>query len=531
MLKELNRREFMGTLVALSQLPNITKAKTTKEEHSKRPNILFIMTDEQRYDCIKANGNNFIQTPNLDRLAVQSANFTHAFVQSPVCTPSRACYFSGRYAHSHRNRVNYTLLDKSEKLLPAYLQQAGYKTALIGKLHLDYNYPPTSDEAKNIGFDIVERHDAVRFTDEWSDYVKWRNQRDPMKDIYYRSTARSVVKLRKDLPPDVNPYRAAIDEQYTDTTWVGVRTRYWLKELSKSKQPFFLFSSIWKPHSPFEVPEPFDSMYNDIQIPLPKKVTLEDIKRLPLPVQKLALRSKNPPYNMDQEHLQWIYRSYYGAISHIDREVGLILDTLEQLGQANNTIIIFCSDHGDQMNEHGIMGKNVFFEASVRVPLMVYYPKIVKAGRYNELIETIDILPTLFELTGLTEPLNCQGSSFVPLVSDINKPYNSREQVFSENIIPEVITGHGYNCEFKKGNGVLGIRHPDAKMVLTDRWKYNYYPDYDGELYDLYNDPFENQNLFGDPKYKSICEDLKERILYWLITASETDQIAPKWLL
>ncbi|MFC1558312.1 sulfatase [candidate division KSB1 bacterium] len=531
MSKEINRREFMGTLAALSQIPNVSMTETQRGQGANHPNILFIMTDQFRYDCIGANGNDIIQTPNLDRLAAHSANFTHAFVQSPVCTPSRACYFSGRYAHSHRNRVNYTLLDKSEKLLPAYLQQAGYKTALVGKLHLYYNYPPSSDEAKNSGFDIVELHDSNRTLDKWSDYVKWRNQRDPKKDIYYRSNIRSVAKLRDSLPPDVNPNRAIIDEQFTDTTWAGVRTRYWLDKLSKSNQPFFLFCSMYQPHGPSSVPEPFDSIYNDIQIPLPEKVTLEDMKKLPLPIQKLAFRGKNPPYNMDRDRLQWTYRSYYGAITHIDREVGMILDELEKSGKADNTIVVFCSDHGDQLNEHGIMGKNVLFDSSVRVPLMIYYPKKIKAGRYNELIETVDVLPTLFELIGLPEPLNCQGRSFVPLVSDINKLYNSREQVFSENIIPEVITGYRYNCEFKKGSGVLGIRHPDAKMVRTDRWKYNYYPDYGGELYDLQNDPLENQNLVNDPKYKSICEDFKERILYWLITASETDQIAQKWLI
>ncbi len=457
MLKRLNRRKFIGTLAALPQLPSITSAKTLQEEHSSRPNILFIMTDQLRYDCIGANGNDIISTPNLDRLAARSANFTHAFAQSPVCTPSRACYFTGRYAHSHRNRVNYTLLDKSEKLLPAYLQQAGYKTALIGKLHLDYNYPPTSDEAKHAGFDIVERHCGVPFTDELSDYFKWRNQQDPLKDIHYRSLGRSVPHLRKNLPPAFNPNRAAIDEQYTDTTWAGLRTRYWLEKLSKDQKPFFLFCSFWKPHSPFEVPVPFDNMYNDIQIPLPKEVTLENIKRLPLPVQKLALRGENPPYNMNQESLQWIYRSYYGTVSHIDREVGLILDTLEKSGKADNTIIIFCSDHGDQLLEHGIMGKNVFFEESVRIPLMVSYQKRIKPGKKDELIETVDVLPTLFELIGLPEPLNCQGRSFAPLISDINKPYTSCEEVFCENVIPEVITKHGFNCEFKKGSGIVGM--------------------------------------------------------------------------
>ena len=251
----------------------------------RRPNILFIMTDQQRWDCLGANGNKIIKTPNLDRLAKQSANFTHAFVQSPVCVPSRVSFFTGRYPHSHKNRVNYTPLNKSEILMQARLKEAGYTTAAVGKLHL---FPPTVEEAKRTGFDIVELHDAVSNLDQFSDYVKWRKQHDPRKDTRYRAYA-------KNIEPGQNPFRAAIDEAYTDTAWVGQRTRHYLKELAAGDQPFFLYSSFWKPHSPYEVPIPYDRMYNDVEIPLPKLTTLEDIKRLPPPLQKLILRGKKTP--------------------------------------------------------------------------------------------------------------------------------------------------------------------------------------------------------------------------------------------
>lgn len=485
-----------------------------------RPNILFIMTDQQRWDCVGANGNRLIRTPNLDRLASSGANMTHAFVQSPVCVPSRVSFFTGRYPHAHRNRVNYTPLDRREVLMQARLQAAGYATASVGKLHY---WPPTSLEAERTGFDLVELHDGVRSLDRFSAYARWRDANDPQADqFYYRAVAR-------DIEPGRNPFRAAIADEYSDTTWVGERTRQHLRRLAASGEPFFLFSSFWKPHSPHEVCAPFDRMYDEVEIPLPGGQSLDEIRQLPVPLQKLILRG-TPSYDMDRERLEWIYRSYYGAISHVDREVGLILDTLDEVGAANNTIVVFTSDHGDQLLEHGLMGKNCFFESSVRVPLMIRLPGRVTPGTYDELVESVDVLPTLFELAGLPEPYESQGQSLVPLVCDSDRPYLAREAVFCENVIPEVITGGRLDFFFRKNEGIKGVRHPDAKMVRTARWKLNYYPEGYGELYDLSQDPGETRNLHGDAGYEKVEAELKERLLHWLTTAGETDQIAPEWL-
>lgn len=484
-----------------------------------RPNILFIMTDQHRWDCVGANGNQQIRTPNFDRLAVEGANFTHAFVNAPVCVPSRASFFTGRYPHSHRNRVNYTPLDRSEILMQARLRDAGYRTASVGKLHL---YPPTVAEAKRTGFDFVELHDAVGPLDRFSDYVAWRKENDPQANISYRAYA-------KDIQPGRNPFRQAIDDKYTETTWVGERTRHYIRELGESKEPFFIFSSFWKPHSPFEVPVPFDSLYDDIRIPLPEQQSLKDIMRLPLPLRLLILRGR-PIYDIDRERLQWMYRSYYGAISHIDREVGLMRETLKEAGLANNTIIVFSSDHGDQLLEHGLTGKNCFYDASVRVPLMFHFPKKIHPGKYEQLVESIDVLPTLFELAGLPEPYENQGRSLAPLIADTGERYTPREAVFCENVIPEVITSGRLDFEFQKRVGIKGVRHPDAKMVRTRRWKFNYYPEGYAELYDLQNDPREMKNLADDPAHREVVFGMKDRLLHWLTTADETDQIAPRWL-
>jgi len=477
------------------------------------------MTDQHRWDCIGANGNRLIKTPNLDRLAAESANFTHFFVQAPVCVPSRASFFTGRYPHSHRNRVNYTPLDRGEVLMQSRLRDNGYATASVGKLHY---YPPTVMEAKRTGFDAVELHDAVSSFDRFSDYITWRKQHDPLSALQHRAFA-------SDIPAGKNPFRQAIDEKYSETTWTGERTRHHIRRLAGGDQPFFLFSSFWKPHSPFEVPQPYDAMYDDVEIPLPKQMTLEEIMRLPTPLRTLILRFR-PEYDTDRERLQWIYRSYYGAISHIDREVGSILDTLEAVGVADNTIVVFSSDHGDQLLEHGLMGKNCFFESSVRVPFIIRFPGHVRPAQYEELVESVDLLPTVFELAGLPEPYSNQGHSLAGLIVKNRSDYVARTAVFSENVIPEVITGSSETFEFIKGEGIRGIRHPDAKMVRTRRWKYVYYPEGFEELYDLKADPNEMENLADDTEYREQIYEMKDRLLHWLTTADEPDQIAPRWL-
>jgi arylsulfatase A-like enzyme len=416
--------------------------------------------------------------------------------------------------------VNYTLLDRSEKLMPLLLREAGYDTRLVGKLHLAHDYPAIPDSAKAIGFNEVELHDGSSQTDLWSDYVKWWKANDPGRKHHYRKT------IGNRAGPGENPHRSLIDDAFTDTTWTGERTRHHLGEAARNPdRPFFLFSSYWKPHSPFEVPAPFDSMHNADEMPLPEKVGMDYIESLPLPVQKLILRGNAKPFTMNRELLQWAWRSYYASITHIDREVGKTLDRLDELGLRENTIVVFSSDHGDQMLEHGLMGKNVFFEESVRVPLMIRAPGRITPGVYDELVESIDVMPTVFDLCGLAEPDSCHGRNLTPLLfgGDFSE---SRDAVFSENIIPEVITIPG--MQFAKGKGVGGIRHPDAKMVRTRRWKYNYYPEGFEELYDLENDPKETRNLAAEKR--NVAIEMRGRILDWLITSTETDQIAKEWL-
>ena len=194
-----------------------------------RPNILFIMTDQHRWDCLGANGNKIIKTPNLDRLARASANFTHAFVQAPVCVPSRASFFTGRYPHSHKNRVNYTPLGSRGN--PDAGAPQSRRLSNGAPLASSTLMPPTVEEARRTGFDRVELHDAVPYLDRFSDYVKWRNERDPLKKIHYRRYA-------KDIEPGRIPF-ARRSRRIHDTAWVGLRTRHHLRELASATSPSF----------------------------------------------------------------------------------------------------------------------------------------------------------------------------------------------------------------------------------------------------------------------------------------------------
>jgi arylsulfatase len=521
----MNRRKFLqsGSALLASGMGQSAPGVAQSAPSGGQPSILILFADQFRLDCLGANGNRFIKTPNLDRLGSRAANFSNHYVQAAVCVPSRISYLTGRYPHSHKNRVNYTPCDRREVMIQRVLSEYGYQTGSVGKLHF---YPPTNAEARSTGFDRVYLDDGVQSTDPYSDYVRWRKEHDPKENLSIYAPARNV-------PAGTNPFHSDVDYEFTPTHWTGMQSVKLLREFCASPKPFYLHSSFFKPHSPHVVSPPYDTMYDDVEIPLPTLATPEDIRKLPLPVQKQIARS--PLYQVDRTRLQWIYRSYYAGISMVDHEMGQILDELERSGRADNTVIVFATDHGDQLGEHGLEGKNVLFEASVHTPLLVRFPKHVVPGKYPQLVGAVDLVPTLLEFCGLPVSDHVQGQSYAPLISGNADGYASREAVYCENIIPEVFAppnriGRSAYHPFVPGKGVEGILHPDSKMIRTKRWKLNYYPTCDGELYDLENDPGETRNLWNEPGAADTRRELKNTLLNWLVTADQNDQIAERWL-
>jgi arylsulfatase A-like enzyme len=182
------------------------------------------------------------------------------------------------------------------------------------------------------------------------------------------------------------------------------------------------------------------------------------------------------------------------------------------------------------MYGHGLVDKNYFFDEAVHTPFIIRLPGSVKPGRYDDLIESTDVLASIFEICEINVPYSNQGKSFASYITDgvVGSEYIPRKYVCAENIIPEIITDGVRDFRYEKGKGVKGIRHPDAKMIRSKKWKYNYYIDSE-ELYDLENDPAETINLADNNKYSEIIRDLRKKLLDWMITADETDQIAPAW--
>jgi hypothetical protein len=366
----------------------------------------------------------------------------------------------------------------------------------------------------------LSNYDSASFTDEWSDYVKWRQENDPQKDLNYRAVAKNIA-------PGKNPFRAALDAQFTDTAWTGLRARHWLGELARGSRPFFLHVSFWKPHSPYEVAAPYDALYDSVEIPIPDTASGDAAQNLPPPLRTLALR--NGGLKLNRERMQWAYRSYYGSITHVDHEIGLLLDALDASAQRQTRSSSLAPTTATSFS-NTVSRTRTAFEPSVQRAVHGSPAWAHQAGATTSSSDG-RFTPDAFEFIGLPEPREVQGRSFAPLIADMGRTYEPHDAVFSEIIIPEVITSGRLDMPFEKGKGVAGTRHPDAKMVRTTRWKYCYYPDCYAELYDLQADPQERTNLAGRVEMRELEFDLRTRLLNWMINSTEADQIADRWLL
>ncbi len=443
------------------------------------PNILWICTDQQRFDTIHALGNPHIHTPNLDRLVAGGAAFTYAYCQSPICTPSRASFLTGMYPSRVRACCNGNdVWSEAAPLMTKLLADAGYDCGLSGKLHLAAA-ENREEKRGDDGYRVFHwSHGPIHLDHPGHEY-----------DVWLTEQGHSLAELRRDpsgIPPELH-----------QTTWCADRAIDFIEEAGD--QPWLFSVNIFDPHAPFDPPQSYLDRYPVETMPGPHYRETDLAAQAKLP----GIDFQTEPREPESFNARGIQAAYWAMIELIDENVGRMLDALERTGQADNTLVIFTSDHGKTLGDHGLLMKGCrFYEGLVRVPLIIRLPGQIPAGlRSDALVELIDLAPTLLEMAGLPAPMEMQGRSLMPVLSGDIPPAQHRDFV---------------RCEYYAALPVG--RHPQpnsgtrATMIRDQRYKLVVYHGKEfGELFDLEQDPWEFHNLWDDPDYAEMCFNLTLR--------------------
>ncbi len=450
-----------------------------------RPNIIVITSDQQRYGTLGATGNDIVSTPNLDALAERGVLFSHAYTQNPVCISSRACLHTGRYIHQHGVQYMEAEIDTTpalppwEKTFMERLQEAGYVTGAVGKIHM--MQPKGYDEMALVGGKGSRWTQSeglpigpgplhfVNPTYKGPNYRDWLEARHPggYEKIYEQ---RRQPEYRQNMTAIIN---VLPEEEYVDY-WIASEAIDFLKRREDS-QPFLLWVGFCGPHGPFDPPRRYAEMYPVDDMPLPE--TYRETRRFGLEDTTLIRRC---------------IAYYYAMITFIDDMIERIQTTLDENGQAENTIIIYTSDHGDMLGDMGKMGKGNFFEWVIRIPTIIAVPPRFEqvTHRFDGLVETMSVAPTALDYAGIEPPPEMSANSWRPIVE----------------------TGEGGEesvlCEY-----VSNDRKLKGKCIRTDRYKFVTWGRSVGELYDLLEDPLEQNNLYDDSEYISLRDEMKDILL------------------
>ena len=453
---------------------------------ARRPNILFLMADQLRADALGCYGNPVIQTPSIDALASRGVRFERMFAAYPVCAPNRASIVTGRYPSVHRLRANGMRLPGSERTLMEVLRAAGYRTYGSGKMHFgpQWQFPahggPIVDPAPSTAIDPQPPEDAY----PWYGFDRVSLTEDHRMGPYGRYLAQNGLNVWDELHsasyPQHATVRSAYPEEHHQTTWITDRVIDHLA-LHPADRPFFLWVSYVHPHHPFNPPAPYDTMYRAEDMPRPVWHEPE-VQGWPEAYRRkyLATSGGHEAVGMcNLEPADWgrIKAYYYGMTSLIDKNIGRLLATLEERGDLENTIVVFTTDHGENLGDHRLLFKGTTYDCVTRVPFIVSGAGQAHNGEVRDLLcSSIDVMPTVLDLVGVPhpEPSPMQGTSLVPALGDSG--HTVRDALLIENA--------GIRRSVRTGDALLTWHGPGAQ----------------GELYDLVADPNCFHNLWDKPE-------------------------------
>ncbi len=464
-------------------------------DQPKRPNVVFVITDQQRFDTIAAAGFDYMLTPNLDRLVNEGVCFNRMFVTAPSCAPSRASLFTGLYPHTNgvfRNDERWT------HTWVRQLADTGYRCVNVGKMH-------TSPFEEPFGFHerhVVENKDRANptlpyFMDNW-DKAIW--------SAGYEKPSRITYRRLDDYRDRMGAFVWPIPPELHSDNFVPALAAHWI-DTYRWDGPFFLQIGIPGPHPPYDPTPDVAGLYAGRDLPEPIG-DQADYDSQPVAMKKLRAQHLSTDHdavvhlaNPTPEQTRRQREHYFANVTMIDTQMGKLIEALERRGVLDDTVIIFTSDHGDCLNDHGHSQKWTMYEQSVRVPAIVWAPGRVAAGRkVDDLVSLFDFGPTVLELAGITAPKWMEARSLLPYLLQDGIP-DPRGYVFAEHAGDRILHG----TEF-------------MTMIRSEQWKLVHFVDHpDGQLFDLLADPQELHNLWDDPAHQATRRGLIEEILRWRI--------------
>ena len=415
-------------------------------------NILVIMCDQLRYDAISSNGNPYVKTPNLDRLAKKSVNFTSAYTTSPLCAPVRYTMATGLLPYNHGVIDNHKMHIPGIRTIAHVLGEKGYASSNMGHMHWN------DEDLWDTGYDerLARDIDVTKFT------------------------KRELTRLNWELSSPLDSYVGGPGTMGKERYWSWFTKNEAVRKLREYKEgdkPFLCWCSFHEPHPPFYAPRDLYESIDKDSLPLPKMPPVDAPPAHP----SVQEKTKAFAHLTNYEHRQY-KGAYYALTQMVDEFVGDVLNTLDELDLWKDTMVLFTIDHGDQMGDHGLYSKFVFREASVHAPFMVYHPDYTPGVR-DQFVLHSDVFPTLCDFAGAEIPDYCQGSSLRALLEKDETPQGWRKHAVSTN-----------STNF---------------MYRTKKWKLNMFAGEPGELYDMENDPDEFYNLINGEKYKDIVAELE----------------------
>ena len=454
-----------------------------------RPNIIFIITDQQRFDTIAALGFDYMETPHLDRLVREGVCFRNCHVTAPSCAPARASLFTGYYPHTTGILKNG---DPWTRSWVERLSASGYHCVNVGKMH-------TSPFETPLGFHeryVVENKDRYLegryYYDEWDKALRARGRVKQQRELY---------RKREDYADSLGAFDWELPEDLHSDIFVGDFATWWVRHKPKPEGPLFLQVGFPGPHPPYDPAPRFARRYMDKELPI-QPVSQQEIEGQPPPFQEMRVHNSQVDHDSVVHQLDPAperrrrQRAYYLAnVTMIDEMVGELLHALEDQGYLENAVVFFTSDHGDCLGDHGHSQKWTMYDAITRVPTIVWAPGRFAGGRiHDQLCSLFDLGPTVLELAGIRPPQSFEAESLLPALK--GESWGGRDAVFAEH----------------SRDGLLPTDY--MTMVRTGRWKLvHFLGEPFGQLFDLANDPQEATNLWVD----SSCEGRKQELLQMLL--------------